>query len=412
MNHMTGPSHMAKHHNNNQRHTAWVLGMFDTGLAAVRSLGRVGIPVIGLDSNINMPGFKSKYCTTKLCPHPVNQQKELLNFLLEEGRHLDKPGIIFPTSDAFVLFISRHRNELATYFRFNIATEQVIEAMINKRRQYEMVEHIGIQYPKTFYPESYRDILSIKESIEYPSFIKPCIGHLWREKIGESKGYKVKSPLELQTRFEEIFSAGLQAMIQEIIPGPNTNHFKVCTYIDSQGDPLAVFTLRKIRQLPAEFGVGTMVESLYYPQLAELGLRFFRGIGYRGIGSIEFKIDCRDNHLKLIELNPRLWQQNAHATVCGMNFPLLQYIDLTQGNAERVNEFVVGIKWLDEVADLKTFLDRYQCGELTLWDWLQSLKGTRSFAKYALDDLGPFLTSIKYGMKIIDLLLYILRHRK
>lgn len=51
---MTGPSVTS---------TAFVLSLFDTGLAAVQSLGRVGIPVIGLDSNPRMPGFKSRYCT-------------------------------------------------------------------------------------------------------------------------------------------------------------------------------------------------------------------------------------------------------------------------------------------------------------------------------------------------------------
>ena len=59
-----------------------------------------------------------------------------------------------------------------------------------------------------------------------------------------------------------------------------------------------------------------------------MGKRFLESIGYRGIGSAEFKRDERDGELKLIELNPRYWQQAALAERCGVNFPLAQYLDL------------------------------------------------------------------------------------
>jgi len=121
---MTGPSVTS---------TAFVLSLFDTGLAAVRSLGRAGIPVIGLDFNPRMPGFKSRYCTPKLCPDPVHQPDELLRCLLEEGKHLAQPGILIPASDAFVLFMVRYRADLRQYFRFALPEGETLEAMVEKR---------------------------------------------------------------------------------------------------------------------------------------------------------------------------------------------------------------------------------------------------------------------------------------
>jgi predicted ATP-grasp superfamily ATP-dependent carboligase len=47
------------------------------------------------------------------------------------------------------------------------------------------------------------------------------------------------------------------------------------------------------------------VQSVEYPELLALGKAFFKKIGYRGVGSAEFKLDDRDGTLKLIELNPR-----------------------------------------------------------------------------------------------------------
>jgi len=394
------------------RPLAFVLSLFDTGLGAIRSLGRLGIPVIGLDSDPRMPGFKSRYCIAKLCPDPVHQPEELVRFLLEEAKRLERPGILFPASDAFVLLVSRYRDDLAPCFRFALPPAHVLEAIVNKRRQYELAEQVGTPYPTTFYPETIDDVRRIKDQVDYPAFIKPYYGHLWRERFGGThKGFKVHSPEELLARFEEILPTGLQVMVQSIILGPNTNHFKVNVYIGQSGEPLAVFTLRKIRQYPTEFGVGTVVESLRYPELVDLGLHFFRGIGYRGIGSIEFKKDDRDGRLKMIELNPRLWQQNIHATNCGINFPFIQYLDLTQQNPAPQTEFKEGVRWLDAMADFQSFWSYFRRGQLSPWAWIRSWIGARSFATFAWDDLMPFLKVNEYGLKYLRAPLYALRHR-
>ena len=393
--------------------TAFILSLFDTGLGAVRSLGRLGIPVNGLDSDPSMPGFKSRFCIAKLCPDPVHQPDKLVQFLLNEGRRLQNPGIIFPATDAFVLFLSRYRDDLSKYFRFALPSSNVLEAIVNKRRQYELAEQVGTPYPPTFYPETMDDVQRIKNEVEYPAFIKPYYGHLWREKFGGNhKGFKVFTPQELLTRFEEIFPTGLQAMVQSLILGPNTNHYKVNVYMNTVGEPLAVFTLRKIRQYPTEFGVGTLVESVHYPELVDLGLKFFEGIGYRGIGSIEFKKDERDGKLKMIELNPRLWWQNIQATVCGINFPLIQYLDLTGQLPVLQTTFPEGVKWWDAQADFQAFWDYFRRGELSVFEWIRSWIGAKAFNTFAWDDLGPFFKNNEYGLKYILAPLYMLRHQK
>ena len=93
----------------------------------MRSLGRAGIPVIGLDCNPRMPSFKSRYRTPKLCPDSVHQPDELLRFLLEEGKHLAHPGILIPASDTFVIFMARYRADLRQFFRFALLAETVLD---------------------------------------------------------------------------------------------------------------------------------------------------------------------------------------------------------------------------------------------------------------------------------------------
>jgi predicted ATP-grasp superfamily ATP-dependent carboligase len=156
--------------------------------------------------------------------------------------------------------------------------------------------------------------------------------------------------------------------------------------------------------------VGTLVESIHDPELARVGLDFLRRIGYRGIGSIEFKRDARDGKLKLIELNPRLWQQNGHATACGVNFPLIAYRDMTGMRIPNGTRFAAGVKWLDAMPDMQAAWEYMRSGQLTPYQWLKSLWGVRSFATFAPDDLGPFFKSYGYGRKVLRLPRYLATH--
>ena len=86
---------------------AYVLGLYDTGLGVARSLGRRGMPVRGFDSAPDLLGSFSRFCQHQACPDPVTNSGGLVDFLLDAAKREPAPPILFPTSDAFVLFLSR-----------------------------------------------------------------------------------------------------------------------------------------------------------------------------------------------------------------------------------------------------------------------------------------------------------------
>lgn len=389
-----------------------VLSLFPTGLGAVRSLGRAGVRVAGFDSDPKMPGFVSRYCEAGVCPDPVADPEGLAAFLLDRAPAGERP-VLFPASDAFVLFVSRHREALSGAYAFALPGEDVIEAIVNKRLQYDLAERAGVPYPATEYPESPEDVERVAPALEYPVLVKPYYGHLWRQTFGgDHKGFKVESPDELVRTFERILPAKIPAMAQSIVPGPNTNHYKLCAYVRADGTPLVPLALRKIRQYPPEFGVGTFVETVNDPEVTELGLRFLKGIEYRGIGSIEFKRDARDGSLKLIELNPRLWQQNSLATAVGLNYPLVQVLDLAGESVPEPRPYRSGVAWLDAVADFQSFWAQRKATGTGVLAWLSSWRRARAFATFALDDPRPYLHENEYGLRYARFPLYLYRRRK
>lgn len=377
------------------------------GLGAIRSLGREGIPVTAVDRDARAAGLRSRYADALVLPDPSLHPQEVLEGLLEAGRKLPSKSVLFPCSDAYVLFISRYRSELAERFELCVPPERVLEGMVNKRKQYEEAARIGTPIARTFYPRDMNDVMDIRDLLDYPAFIKPYYSHLWHPVFG-NKGFKVQDPHELEERFSQVFAAGLEALVQSIIQGPNTNHVKVCAYYARDGERRALFLTRKIRQNPVEFGVGTIMESFHDDELAALGTRFLEGIGYRGIGSIELKLDDRDGRYKMIELNPRLWAQNSQPTCAGINFPLTIYHDLT-GSRTELRDYRDGIRWVDSLEDARAFWWHWQRGRTTFGDLARQWLSVDCHAYLAWDDPLPAVAHCHGGVGAARVLIELLR---
>lgn len=374
----------------NKKPVAFVLDMGSNGLGIARSLGRVGIRVIGMDFTRGAPGFASRYCQPLAAPDPVREPEKLLGALLAEARKHARDGIIFPASDTYVLFVSRFREELSQCFRFAIPSQEILESIINKRRQYELAEKIGIPYPRTRYPQDLSDMEHIKNELDYPIFIKPYYSHIWQQKYA-NKGFKVNNARELVERQREISAAGLQVLLQSIVAGPDTNIVEVYVYMSNDHVPLATFTTRKLRQYPNNFGVATCLKTLHDQCAVETALKFLKGVQYVGLGSMELKKDEVDGKYKLLELNARLPTHNAQAACAGINFPLIQYLDLTSHEIPTPNDYEDGVMWLDAIPDLLASYELWKSGGLTIFDWLRSTSKAHCHSYFAWDDIKPFI---------------------
>ena len=114
----------------------------------------------------------------------------------------------------------------------------------------------------------------------------------------------------------------------ELIPGGDEELYTLGSYVTPRGDALAVFTGRKVVQDPPGVGTARVAESVWVPELVDLGLTLLRGLGCHGPSQVEFERDPRDGVFKLIEVNPRLWQWHGLTGACGVDVALTAYRDL------------------------------------------------------------------------------------
>lgn len=392
----------------NYTNTAVVLSLFDTGVAVARCLGRLGIAVEGYDHNPDMPGFRSKYCRARTCPNPSLDPDGLLTMLLAAADHL-RPKILYPCSDDYVFFVSRYRDVLQPHFRFLLPEHSTIEIVIDKHRQIKYMKDIGVTVPATHYADSMVSLEQIIDSISFPVFLKPVLGHIWR-RVFNFKGFESHNKDDLLSLCRNIFSHNLEFIIQEIIPGDCSNNFETSLYVGTDGNAVGEFTIQKLRQYPKDLGFGTLTVSTTNDEVQKLSRKVIKDLNWRGFANLEFKYDKRDQTYKFIEINARVWQQIEHAAMLGLNFPLFQYLDLIGIKHTAVDTYEKNIKWMDLKHDILTSFQMFTRGELSLKEWRNSLRRTRVFGLFALDDIRPFFYSIHYGLSIIKVPKFLFRH--
>jgi predicted ATP-grasp superfamily ATP-dependent carboligase len=114
-------------------------------------------------------------------------------------------------------------------------------------------------------------------------------------------------------------------------------------------------------------------------------------IGYHGILDIGYRRDNRNGQYKVLDVNPRIGCTFRLFTAAnGMDVARALYLAMT-GQGVTAADAEEGRKWLVEDFDLFSALRSWRSGDLTLKDWVRSLRGVQETACFALDDPLPFL---------------------
>ncbi len=132
----------------------------------------------------------------------------------------------------------------------------------------------------------------------------------------------------MRQALERARDAGLEVMVQEIIPGFDDRMYVFDVYVDRHGRSTHTLTAQKLRQFPVNFGSSTLTHHRHDPEMVQTGLEYMRRLGYRGYGEIEFKKHPDTEELYMIEINARLSSINALFDACGVEFAYVMYRDL------------------------------------------------------------------------------------
>lgn len=368
---------------------AVVLACHTIGLSVIRALGSAGVPVHALTYDDMDMGHASKYVSAwRNIHHPERFEEAFLDEILEYG---EKCGgaILIPSDDATLTVVSRHRKELKRRYVVACPEWEIVERFVDKRLTYALAEKIGIPCPRTHIPQSRETLSEFARSVGYPCIVKPVHSHRYFE-LFRKKLVIAESHEEMVEAYREASNAGLDVVIQEYIPGDDCNGVNYNSYVWG-GRPYVEFTAEKVRLSPPRWGVPRVVVSKKVDEILENGRSIVAAMGFQGFACTEFKKDARDGVYKLMEVNGRHNRSGMLAVHCGINFPMIEYNHLLNGELPGRQRYPEGIYWIDEFRDIGHSILYLRKERYGVRNYLRPYLSEHVFAVFAWNDPKPFL---------------------
>ena len=366
-----------------------VMGCSLTGYAVIRALANKNIHIIAITYSKRDVAQLSRYVSEVVQSPAPAEEEQFVAYLIQNADRW-AGALILETSDSAAIALSKNKEKLSRYYRIATPDWNVLNIFVEKEKTYALAKQHNIPHPKSLPLYRLEDIEDTSE-ILYPCIIKPVLSSPFTDRF-HVKNFEVNNERELEEKFKLCLDAGLSMILQEIIPGPDDNLYKMQGYVNSQGKLVARFFYRKLRQHPPQFGVARVgISTDRQPDVERLTEELLTRANYRGYFSNEFKLDPRDGQLKLIENNCRMPRSGMLAIACGVNFPWLMYQDLVLNQQCDVTHYEVGTYWIDFWTDIYDSLFRRKKEEIQLRDYLGPyFAGNKIFSDLDLADPKPF----------------------
>jgi D-aspartate ligase len=362
------------------------------GLGAIRSLGRLEIPVYAVHEGRLAPPAASRYLSGGFLWQPGGEPEPLFERLASFVERLGGPAVLVPTDDAAAVFIAEHAAELAGHFLFPRPPAGLPRTVASKRELHQLCARLGVPCPKAVAPTSRAQVEAFLEDAVFPVVVKGAEPWLLPVGAGVRSTTIARSPDDLLDLFARVEGhQGTALLFQEYIPPEAGQDWFFHGYCDDASNCLVGFTGRKLRSYPAHAGPTSLGSWEPNEELARQAQELFRAISYRGIVDLDYRLDRRDGRYKLLDFNPRVGAQfRLFEDDHGIDVVRAMHLDLT-GRAVPAGRPRPGRRFVVENHDVLASLAYRRRGELTVGEWGRSLAGVREAAWFAPDDLRPFL---------------------
>lgn len=375
---------------NDELPPAILLGGEMIALSAGRSLSAAGVEVHGIGDRDD----PLRFSRDRVSFRPIDMGSGVKERFMEALREGPGRGVVLPCCDDGLELIATRRAELVELgYTPTEADDEVLLAMLDKEKTFELATKAGIEAPWVKTVRTAEEAKQAAARVKFPCALKPRHSHLFGHQFASGKAFVVENEAELEEALATTREAGVEMMITEIVPGPDHGTCSYYSYIDENGEPLFHVTKRKLRQNPPWFGFGCYHTTDWIPEVAELGLAFFQGVGVRGMANVEFKRDERDGRLKLIECNHRLTAATEQLRRAGADIPLFTYRKTLGLPVPDSMPYRTGVGYWYPLSDLRALGEYRRHGEWTIGSWLRSVARPQTFPLASLRDPGPSLAS-------------------
>jgi predicted ATP-grasp superfamily ATP-dependent carboligase len=356
--------------------SAWVI---------VRNLARHGLDVYVGDTDKHFMASLSRYSKGSFSyPQFRSKPDEFIACVIDFIKKYDI-GTYIPCHEE-ILTVAKNIAKFPPDVKIPISNYDTIFKLYNKKESGLLVEKLSIPIPKTL---RINDMAELEEKIEYLKF--PVIIKMQNSNgahgvfFAHSKTEVIKTYKEVVTKF---CVHPHYPLIQEYVHG----RIYAATLLANQGEIIAQFMRRNIREKESFGGTCTKCESIHEPDVADYAKRIAQYMNLTGVAMFEFIVDEQANKKWLMEINPRYWGTVGHDIDCGIEYPYYQYCIANNINFTAPDSYPNGVKSRWIVGDIISFFNRHKLAE-NKWANIKSYIKLDDdfFLDFKVDDPIPFL---------------------
>jgi D-aspartate ligase len=387
-------------------------------VAAIRSLGRAGIRVIGVERDDVLQRAFSRYLHTRVRVNPTPET--LLPFLAaQSGR-----PIVMALDDDYLIMASKHRDCLAQWVVPTMPCWDQLKRVMDHATFYHIAREIGVDTPAFFKPHDEAELHALVPTLDLGRreyLLKTVPGTVPAEarngrytKIASADvGCFEAECLKIAERLGEF------PLIAEVVPGDATHCIGVCMLVDHRQTPVIAYVMKRLRLFtysrggfvhPYELGANVYCESVHDSEAIDAATRLVQAIGYVGVITVEFRRDSRTGRLILLKADPRFVRATGLSTALGLDLPTALYglfvERIDRAGSARVDAappaYREGVAWLWATMYLENFWDnrdnrsvRYEL--LTL---VRNVRRVKSLAHLSLRDPLPGLMHVQWRGRV------------
>src|SRR6266853_922250 len=303
---------------------AVVVGGTLNALGVVRSLSPGRMKIYLLETSRQCAAGWSRHCS--YIPTSEPDGSILVDSLAGLAARLGCRPVLILTSDQSVNCVSERRAEIEALYRISMPPHAVVRALADKTLFQALAQREGLAVPRGVCVADARDIERL-DTLQPPLVVKPADKTLALKGIVE-RAVRAETVTVARRVTARMLARAPRIIVQEWVDGPDTEIFFTLFSCDRDGKPLGMFPGRKLVCEPP--AIGTTAVCVAAPEVADelvaLTLEFIARVGYRGLGSLEFKREARTGRFLIIEptVGRTDWQEEI-AALCGVNLPLMTY---------------------------------------------------------------------------------------
>jgi D-aspartate ligase len=356
----------------------------DGAYAAARALRRRGVPVTFISQGWvtrgrGMDGRRARH----------DEWLAELDDVASRG-----PGVLIPGSDPAIEFVSHEREHIPPALRSFEGPSSAHLQLMDKASLYSVAAEAGVRAPVVLPLSSRAELDEVAASAAYPSLLKPVLAHRYRALFGDRRNILVNNPEELKAAAIPALDAGLEWLVTEFIPGPETNLFGAVTIRLEDGSLALAYTRRKLRQHPPYFGAGSVLETVPAPGAMEMARQLLDAAGFVGFSSLEAKRHAVTGEHVLMEINVRIPQNLGLGEAAGVEPSWRLYATLAGLPLPPQPPQRDGVRVVVPSLELYAAPAYVRQGDLSVREVLGSYRGVRSVSGLSFTDPAPLTAFI------------------